>query len=290
MPSNLRHVRPETIQLKGHPDLSERWLQDRIAEDPSILNLGDLEVIARERRQERAGRLDLLLGDPEQNRRFEVELMLGATDESHIIRCIEYWDIERRRFPAYEHCAVLVAEDITSRFLNVLALFAGTIPLVVIQLSALKLGDQILLHFVKVLDQRMLRRDDTTPTESPQADRGYWVAKASAESVELVEQLVPLVNEVARDNYRPNFNRHYVGLADNNVSRNFIIFWPRKKHVVMRLLVEDAASFIPKFEEVGIEARVVDERLRLSLNKDSVSRHRGLLADVLRAAVEEFQK
>jgi hypothetical protein len=33
--------------------------------------------------------------------------MLGATDESHIIRCIEYWDIERRRYPAYEHCAVL---------------------------------------------------------------------------------------------------------------------------------------------------------------------------------------
>ena len=27
---------------------------------------------------------------------------------SHIIRTIEYWDIERRRYPAYEHVAVLV--------------------------------------------------------------------------------------------------------------------------------------------------------------------------------------
>ena len=30
----------------------------------------------------------------------------------------EYWDIERRRYPQYDHCAVLIAEDITSRFLN----------------------------------------------------------------------------------------------------------------------------------------------------------------------------
>lgn len=49
---------------------------------------------------------------------------------------IEYWDIERRRYPAYEHCAVLVAEDVTALFLNVLGLIAGSIPLIVIQLCA----------------------------------------------------------------------------------------------------------------------------------------------------------
>ena len=48
---------------------------------------------------------------------------MGATDEAHIIRTIEYWDLERTRFPQYEHVAVLVAEDVTSRFLNVVALF-----------------------------------------------------------------------------------------------------------------------------------------------------------------------
>jgi len=33
------------------------------------------------------------------NTRYHVELQLGATDESHIIRTIEYWDTERRRWP-----------------------------------------------------------------------------------------------------------------------------------------------------------------------------------------------
>ena len=30
---------------------------------------------------------------------YEVEVMLGETDPSHIIRCIEYWDIEKRKYP-----------------------------------------------------------------------------------------------------------------------------------------------------------------------------------------------
>ncbi len=56
-------------------------------------------------------------------------MQLGATDESHIIRTSEYWDIERRKYPQYDHTAVIVAEDITSRFLNVVGLFNGFIPI-----------------------------------------------------------------------------------------------------------------------------------------------------------------
>jgi hypothetical protein len=114
-----QYVRAERISLRMHPELTEKWVQERIAADPSILGLGDLVLRDKERIQPRAGRLDLLLQDPETLRRYEVELQLGATDEAHIIRTIEYWQIESKRYPQYEHCAVLIAEDITSRFLNV---------------------------------------------------------------------------------------------------------------------------------------------------------------------------
>src|SRR5258708_17934347 len=97
------YIKTEQITLKNHPDLDERWLQDRIAEDPSILGLGDVILKDRERIQPHAGRLDLLLQDTETGRRYEVELQLGRTDETHIIRTVEYWDIERRRYPQYDH-------------------------------------------------------------------------------------------------------------------------------------------------------------------------------------------
>src|SRR4051812_17362403 len=127
---DMNFTRSERISLKLHPELNEKWVQELIASDPSILGLGELVLRDKERIQPRAGRLDLLLQDPETKRRYEVELQLGPTDEAHIVRTIEYWDIERKRYPQYDHCAVLIAEDITSRFLNVVALFNGTIPLI----------------------------------------------------------------------------------------------------------------------------------------------------------------
>ena len=59
----IQFERAERLSLKAHPELDEKWVQDLIAKDPSILGLGDLEFRAKERIQPRAGRLDLLLQD-----------------------------------------------------------------------------------------------------------------------------------------------------------------------------------------------------------------------------------
>ena len=195
----LRFTKPERISLKTHPEFTERWVQERVIEDTSILGLGELELVKAEKVHPRAGRLDLLLHDDDLNRRYEVELMLGATDPSHIMRCIEYWDIERRHYPAYDHVAVLVAEDITSRFLNVISLLAGSIPLIAIQLSALKIDDKIVVHCVRVLDQTALRSDDEYEAGGSggtltTTDRDYRQKRVSDESLEQCDRVVELMH------------------------------------------------------------------------------------------------
>lgn len=125
----MKYIKPERVFLLDHSELNERWVQQRLAEDPSLLGLGDLILKDKERIQPHAGRLDLLCQDADSSRRYEIEIQLGKTNESHIIRTIEYWDIERKRYPQYDRTAVIVAETITSRFLNVIGLFNGFIPL-----------------------------------------------------------------------------------------------------------------------------------------------------------------
>jgi hypothetical protein len=174
--AKLNYVKHENISLLNHPELNEKWIQNLIAEDPSILGLGDLILKDKERQQPRAGRLDLLLQDPDSNRRFEVEIQLGRTDESHIIRTIEYWDIERKRYPQYEHTAVIVAEDITSRFLNVISLFNGFIPLVAIQMQAIRVSDNVSVVCSTVLDQVTLGLVDEEEVQEV-TDRAYWEKK-----------------------------------------------------------------------------------------------------------------
>ena len=285
--NTLQYTKHERLWLKTDPTFNERWLQDRIHEDPAILGLGEVIVRDRERVQERAGRLDLLLSDPEQNRRYEVELMLGATDESHIIRCLEYWDIERRRYPGYEHCAVLVAEDITSRFLNVLALLAGTVPLIAIQVNALKVGDHIVLDFVRVLDQRQLRRDDEADTKLASVDASYWTDKASAKAVKLLEELLAIVNEQTETKQQLNYNRYYVGLTDGTRNRTFIRFRPRKAFVHVELAVSAPESRIEKCEEEGLASGVRDDRLKVTVAPGDVKKHRELLGELFKLALQE---
>ena len=180
----LSYVKPERLWFKAHPDYTEKWVQSLIAEDPTILGMGDLILRDQERVQPRAGRLDLLLQDTDTKRRYEVELQLGATDEAHIIRTIEYWDIERRRYPQYDHCAVLIAEDITSRFLNVISLFNGTVPFIAIQMQALKIGENVTLVFTTVVDE--LARgfvDEDEDAEAAPTDRSYWEQRATISAI-----------------------------------------------------------------------------------------------------------
>ena len=223
----LKYTKHEKISLKSSPEFGEAWLQDRISDDPTILRLGDVDLLDRERNQG-PGRLDLLLQDSELNKRYEVELMLGATDASHVIRTIEYWDIERRRYPAYEHVAVLVAEDVTSRYLNVLSLFSGSIPLVCLQLTALKVGDQVLLEFSKVLDQVGLRTDDETV--EPPTDRAYWNSKRPPEIMKLVDDVWQAIKPLYGEHYRLNYKKSFLGLTDGFRPRNSAVFRPAKRH------------------------------------------------------------
>jgi hypothetical protein len=57
----MEFTRSERIYLKLHPELNEKWVQDLIVSDPSILGLGELVLRDKERIQPPADRLDLTL-------------------------------------------------------------------------------------------------------------------------------------------------------------------------------------------------------------------------------------
>lgn len=180
----------------------------------------------RQRSHRRAGRLDLFLQDDD-NHRYEVELQLGATDEAHIIRTLEYWDIERKRYPQYEHSAVIVAEFITSRFLNIISLFNGSVPIIAIQMTALRVEGGVSLIFTTVLDELERGLVDEDEEVSETTDRAYWEARSSKESMGIADQMLKVVREFAPD-VELKYNKGYVGLARDGVADNFLAFQPRR--------------------------------------------------------------
>lgn len=217
----MQHVRLKSISLRSRPEFNEAWLQSIIADDPTILGLGDLVLKDYERIQSKAGRLDLLLQDLETRERYEVEIQLGATDESHIIRTIEYWDIERRRYPQYDHVAVIIAEDITSRFLNIVSLFNGFIPIMALQLTAIETPEGIGLQFTKVLDTVRLGLVDEDEEVAESTDREFWQTKRGTEKT---VQLADSILEIAKE---------FVPTAELNYNKHAVHQFRRRKHLAM---------------------------------------------------------
>ena len=283
----------EAVSIKRTPELSERWVQDTIANDPTILGLGDLVVRDRERPQTNAGRLDLLLQDPDTLKRFEVEIQLGATDESHVIRTVEYWDVERKRYPQYEHAADIVAEEITGRFLNVIQLFNGAIPLIALKMTAYKVGEQYALTFVKVLDELTYGLvDEDEPVAEP-TDRNFWETnRGSKKTLAMTDRLLKLVQQV-EPTATLKCNKHYIGLEVERSVFNFVSFMPRKAHVLISIKLPQSQETDAAFSEVGIERLAYDAQFRyfrVRIDEDPDAKQSEVLVGMFQKARDGFGK
>ena len=285
----MKYEKLTKLSIRSHTELNERWVQERIAEDPSILGLGDIILKDKERIQSGAGRLDLLLQEADGNRRYEVEIQLGKTDESHIIRTVEYWDIERKRYPQYDHTAVIVAEEITSRFLNVISLFNGTIPLMAIQMNAVQLGGSVSLVFTTVLDQMRFGLVDEDEEVHEATDRAYWENRGSKATVAMADELLEILR-----NFNPQlelkYNKFYIGMAKDGQPDNFVIFRPQKNAIRVEPRLQKTETTEAAIEGAGLDVMDYDNkwgRYRIRLQKGDVKRHHEVLRQVLEASYRE---
>ncbi|MBZ9730885.1 hypothetical protein LB467_14410 [Salegentibacter sp. JZCK2] len=285
----MKYIKPEIISLKNSQEFNEKWLQARIEEDPSMLGLGDLEFRDTEKIMVGGGRLDTILYDPEDKKRYEVEIQLGKTDETHVIRTIEYWDLERKKNPQYNHCAVIIAEDITSRFLNVISLFNGFIPLIAIQVKAVKFQDNISLFFTKVLDEVTFDLLDEDTISEP-TDKSYWEKKASNSSVKLTQEIIAELGEITEE-YKLKYNKHYIGIERNNMANNFVTFVPRKTMVIMNIKHERVEEVDELLESSDLDILSYDKQwkqYRVRLSDKDLASNIDLLKNLVEKAKHEY--
>ncbi|MBQ6933969.1 MAG: hypothetical protein IJN37_06230 [Clostridia bacterium] len=283
----MKIVKTEKIQLKNHPEIKESLIQNFIFEDPSVLGLGDLTPIQREKIQPSGGRLDLLFADDD-GTRYEVEVQLGATDPSHIIRTIEYWDSEKKRYPQYDHCAVIIAEEITGRFMNVISLFNGSIPLIALQLSAYKQGDDISLAFTKVLDRISLASDEDEQFEV--TDRKYWENKSTTKILKEIDLIFSSVKDYTVG-YELKYNKFYIGMAKDGVSKNFVMFRPKKNYLYIVCKGNESDTLKSKFDDAKLDlsysSRFKEYSLRLN-DYSEYKQNKELIDSLIKSSMEYF--
>lgn len=267
------------VSMKLATGIDEKWLQEQIFMTPRCLGLGDLMVLGKEVIQPSGGRLDLLLADEEEESVYEVEIMLGETDPSHILRSIEYWDVEKRRRPSSQHYAVLVAEYFDRRFFNVLYLLSETIPLIAIQAQLLEFDDRRVLNFTKVLD---VYQESLAAEDAPQPmTRDQWIKRNQAcvsSADALLQVLLPVL-----ENPRLNYTLNYI----NIMAGGYGDFWlVPKKTGKTRLNVNipnhRRESMRPLLEQYGGECNEFRKGFEFRVDATLIERHSTLFQDLAR--------
>lgn len=282
------------FSIKQELALDEAWVQQRLVDDTSILGLGDsIDVIDRERKQLLGGVLDLLLEDGNKDRRYCVELQLGKSDPSHIIRSIEYWDREQRKNPNTEHVAVLVAEDFPSRFMNVMHIICRSVPFIAIKLNALRVDSAVSLVFTKVFDESIqffnVEEEDGT---SESVDRDYWVQRSSPELIQLLEQMIGLAQQ-RLPSLSAKYNKHYVGVVLGARSDLFVRFQPRRKWLSIQFR-ESIPGIEEKIDELDFGSTTKRGRIYFSVKSNLDEQRMRAISDLIAfaggASIEEVDE
>jgi hypothetical protein len=282
------YIKLETLSLKNHPVYNEKWVQQRIEDDPSLLGLGDLSVRQTEKVQQSGGRVDLILQDDDSQTRYAVELQLGKTDETHIIRTIEYWDNERKRNQNYNYIAVIIAEDITNRFFNVISLFNGAIPIIAIQMKAIKYKNELGLDFTTILDVITPDEDDDLIQEP--TNRTYWENRATKDTVQWADTLLSYVDEFA-SGFVLKYNKHYIGLTQNDITKNFISFVPKKSTLNLAVKLDKSEEVDEIISRSDLDFFKYERRGKLyqiRLNSEDLISSKDVLIDLFRMAYEFY--
>lgn len=284
MALELKKITPVELREVG---LDEKWLQDQIKADTSILGLGELEVLARERRQPHGGKIDFLMHLEETDTFYSIEVMLGTLDESHIIRTIEYWDVERQRRPQSEHRAVIVAEQITSRFFNVLRLLDRSVPMIAVQLAAFKVDDNsIVLHAVTVLDVTEDSPENYVSEETEETDRKYWEKKRDPTAIAVMDKIVAGMKLTGIEE-RLSYNKGHI--AFGSTGNNFCWFYPRKTpgycHIEFKLTPENREAHLAELQKSGIDASAKGTaRITFSINNRTIDERLAPIVEALKQA------
>lgn len=198
--------------------------------------------------------------------------------------------MNEKRYPQYEHTAVIVAEDITSRFLNVIGLLNGQIPLIALQMSAVRIDDVMTLNFVKVLDVLPLGLIDEDEEISDQADRDYWQKRAPT-TLKLADEFLAKFIRQCDPTLSLKYNKGYIGLAKpNGTAFNFVGLSPKQKTMNIWIKLPQTAEYDEKVEQAELDTLEYNkhyQQYRIRLTKDDLAKNADTLLYLTKAAFSE---
>jgi hypothetical protein len=162
------------------------------------------------------------------------------------------------------------------------------IPLVAIQMSALKLNNQVGLAFTTVLDQISFGLVEEDEEAQEVTDRAYWMHRGSKKTIAMADELLEIA-KLFDSALELKYNKFYIGLAKNGQPSNFIIFRPKKGFLRFEPRLKSSSSIQEKLENAGLDVMDYDSRwgrYRIRLQPGELEKNKQILTEVIKEAFE----
>jgi len=172
--------------------------------------------------------------------------------------------------------------------MNVISLFNGAIPLIALQLTAYKQGDDISLAFTKVLDRVTIVNDEDEQYEA--TDRKYWESRSTPKMLQNVDKIFESVKEYASD-YELKYNKFYIGMMKDGISKNFLMFRPKKNYLYIVYKGNENLEMVQKCEEDGLDISYTPRWKEYSIQLSGFEeylKHKDLIDSLIKSSMEYF--
>lgn len=279
-----RISRAEEINMRSHSEYNEAWLERQLIPDLSLLGLGSLKILSSQRSQKNGGRLDVIAEDRANESLYVIEFMLGQLDAGHLVRVLDYWLREKQRntHPDWDVIPVVVAEDVRdSRYYNVAQYLSTRLPLVAVEMTALRVGKRLILNCARLLDGR-----DQLDAEAPDVESGdpktEWKEKLTPECLRAILKIETVLRKID-SKLRLNWRQGFVGILAGNKVANFVYLVPKLKFIRMVARLYDESETWGKklkaagFELVGAPGKSVRFRMPFSFTGSQAKVIRGVI-------------
>ena len=167
------------------------------------------------------------------------------------------------------------------------SLFNGSIPIIAIQLKAIKHKHDIGLDFTTVLD---LITPDEEEEIGETVDRTYWERSAAKDTVKMADSLLSYISEFV-NGFSLKFNKHYVGLTQNETAKNFATFRPRKSVLQLNVKLKKNEEIDEIINNTNLDQIAYDNQwkeYRFRLKQEDLLSSKNVIVDLFKRAYESY--
>ena len=145
------------------------------------------------------------------------------------------------------------------------------------------------LIFSTVIDILTLGLEEEETPEP--ADRKYWENKSSKEIVHMADEILGFTTTFI-EGYVLKFNKSYIGVAKDGISRNFISFYPQRSTIILNVKHPQNDEMDELISKSDIEALSYDRqwnnyRFRIS-NSIDLERNKKALINIMNKAYQYY--